>query len=98
MRGREARIQIRHQRKKLQEHRKPKEIRLARDANFSNGIDLSVYSRMWIRDTDGIDPLSYNGSVLRVPHTIVFLHGAPAQWYFTSKVDGKYLRRKKKES
>ncbi len=52
---------------------------------------------MWIRDTDGIEPLSYNGNVLRMPHTIVFLHGAPAQWYFTSKIDGKYLRRKKKK-
>ena len=97
MRGREARIQIRHQRKKLQEHRKPKEIRLARDANFSNGIDLSVYSRMWIRDTDGIDRYRITEAYYGSAYNSIFARG-PSSVVLYVKSRWKVFETKKKES
>ena len=97
-RGKRARVRVRHlHTKRKKELNNAQEIRLAQDANSSNGIDLSVYARIWIRETEGVNALTANQRTLKVPHTIVFLHGAPTQWYFTSKVDGKYLRRKKKK-
>ena len=105
-RGRQTRSQMSRQRRKSSASKRIKaqsekkaqviEKRMPLDSINTHGIDLSIYSRLWIRDPDVV-PLLANGKLLRLPHTIVFMHGAPTAWYFTSKDSHVYLRRKKKK-
>jgi hypothetical protein len=51
------------------------------------GLLPSLYNKLWTT-RDKLD------CKLRVPHTVVFENDRPAAWFFTSKVDGKLLRKK----
>jgi hypothetical protein len=105
VRGKRARAEVKHRKYRTPQKKRGRsaqspgpnvEIRPPLELNNSYGIDLSVYSRLWIRDPDVV-PLMSQGRLLRVPHTIVFMHGAPTAWYFTSRENQAYLRRKKKK-
>ena len=56
------------------------------------GIDLSLYARLWRCGGVGVVPMSTPGCNVLVPHTIVFMHGMPFAWYFSSVVDGSFKR------
>ena len=57
------------------------------------GIDLSLYARLWRCGGVGVVPMSTPGCNVLVPHTIVFMHGMPFAWYFSSVVDGSFKKR-----
>ena len=78
VRGKRTRTDVQHRKyrtppkKRARSTRSPNsnvEIRHPLESNNSRGIDLSIYSRLWVRDPD-IVPLGSQGRPLCVPHTL----------------------------
>lgn len=56
-----------------------------------DGCASQLFHYLWARDSNTGRPCP----CVRLPHTIVFRHGHPAQWYFTSAVDGEIKRKRR---
>ena len=71
------------------------------EALDGDGINFAFFDLLWSKCSSNERLASSEPPILRVPDTLLFLHGQPHQWYFTSKNGGPHknktciLRKKK---
>lgn len=67
------------------------------DPSLDTSVDLSLYAKLWAAGGTGVSPLGDGPNTVFVPHSIIFMHSVPFAWYFSSHIDGRYLRKSKKK-